>query len=127
MPLERVIDYVEGKDEAQTSELNKILPVTIEEGMEIASEFKLDSCPFMHNQVNINYDMSVPVCCTVFDQTNTIVQKNYLESSLSEINAGKEKVKICTKCMDYDLPAYNMGFNRKKWDEIALQKTSTDI
>jgi MoaA/NifB/PqqE/SkfB family radical SAM enzyme len=127
MPLERVINYVEGKDEAKTSELNKILPVTIEEGIEIASEYSLDSCPFMHNQVNINYDMSVPVCCTVFDQKDTIVQKNYLESSLDEINAGKDKVKMCTKCMDYNLPAYNMGFNRKKWDEIALQKTSSDI
>ena len=124
MPLERVIDYVEGKDEAKTSELNKILPVTIEEGIEIASEYDLDSCPFMHNQVN--YDMSVPVCCTVFDQKDTIVQKNYLESSLDEINSGKDKVKMCTKCMDYNLPAYNMGFNRKKWDEIALQKISSD-
>ena len=127
MPLERVIDYIEGKDEAKTAELNKILPVTIEEGIEIASEHKLDSCPFMHNQVNINYDMSVPVCCTVFDQKDTIVQKNYLESSLSDISNGKDKVKMCTKCMDLSLPAYNMGFNRKKWDEIALEKISTDL
>ncbi len=126
MPLERVIDYVEGKDEAKTAELNKILPVTIEEGMSVASDYKLDSCPFMDNQVNINYDMSVPVCCTVFDQTDTIVTKNYLKSSLSEITNAKHKVKLCTKCMNYNLPAYNMGFNRKKLEEIALQKTSTD-
>ena len=126
MPVERVIDYVEGKDEARTSELNKILPVTIEEGMSVASHFKLDSCPFMDNQININYDMSVPVCCTVFDQKDTIVQKNYLKSSLSDITNAKHKVKLCTKCMNYNLPAYNMGFNRKKLNEIALQKTSTD-
>jgi MoaA/NifB/PqqE/SkfB family radical SAM enzyme len=127
MPLERVMDYCDGKEDIKTKELNKILPVTIDEGISVVSDFKSDICPFKDNQININYDLTVPVCCTVFDRKNTIVSENYLEMTLDDINLGKKKIEICKKCMDIGLPAYNMGFNRSGWDEIASQKVSSDI
>ena len=127
MPLERVMDYCDGKEDIKTKELNKILPVTIDEGISVVSDFKSDICPFKNNQININYDLTVPVCCTVFDRKNTIVSENYLEMTLDDINLGKKKIEICKKCMDIGLPAYNMGFNRSGWDEIASQKVSSDI
>ena len=127
MPLERVMDYCDGKEDIKTKELNKILPVTIDEGISVVSDFKSNTCTFKDNQININYDLTVPVCCTVFDREDTIVSKNYLETTISDINSGKKRIKLCKKCMNIGLPAYNMGFNRKGWNKIASQKVSRDI
>ena len=127
MPLERVMDYCDGKEDIKTKELNKILPVTIDEGISVVSDFKSNTCTFKDNQININYDLTVPVCCTVFDREDTIVSKNYLETTISDINSGKKRIKLCKKCMNIGLPAYNMGFNRKGWNKIASQKVSSDI
>ena len=86
-----------------------------------------NSCPFRENQININADLSIPVCCTVWERENNIVAKNYLETNLKEINYNKGKTEICKKCMSLRLPEYNMGFNKQGWKQYAKQKTITDI
>jgi hypothetical protein len=69
----------------------------------------------------------VPICCTVFERAGNIVAKNFLESSLNEIEDNKKNVKTCDKCMKMRLPEYNMGFNQKKWQQVAEKKKSFDI
>ena len=69
MPLERVIDYLEEKPSEQTTNLSENLLVTIDEGIKASSEVQLGGeCPFRENQININADLTVPVCCTVFNR-----------------------------------------------------------
>jgi hypothetical protein len=68
----------------------------------------------------------VPVCCTVFQRDKNVVAKNFLESSLYEINKQKSEVSICGKCMNLSLPEYNMGFNRPGWDKYAKEKSLLD-
>ena len=79
----------------------------------------------MHNQMNINSDLSVPVCCLVFDRKH-LVSSNYLEDSLEDIEARKDYSEICKTCISQNLPQYNMGFNKDKWIELAGQKVCTD-
>ena len=81
----------------------------------------------LFNQININSDLSIPVCCTVWERGENIVAKNYLDTNLNEINLNKSKVDTCNKCMDLKLPEYNMGFNKEGWRKYANQKTITDI
>ena len=43
-----------------------------------------------------------------------------------KINENKEKSKICVECIKFDLPQYNMGLNKKKWNAIADKKIILD-
>jgi MoaA/NifB/PqqE/SkfB family radical SAM enzyme len=129
MPLERVISHLDGKPDLQTEQLQDNLLVTIDEGIKASSEVLLpkNTCPFRENQININADLSVPVCCTVWERGKNIVAVNFLETNVSEINKNKRNVDLCNKCMNLRLPEYNMGFNKKGWEDYAKQKTITDI
>jgi len=126
MPLERCFDHCDGIKDPQTEALDEILLVGIDEGLEITKDFRSNTCPFKDNQMNINWDLKVPVCCIVFNGKDTIVADNYLEASLTEINNNKDAAEICTKCMRHGLPAYNMGFNQKGWKATASSKLSSD-
>jgi len=126
MPLERVVAFCDGKPDLDTLLLSENLLVGIDEGIEAAAAYKGNGCPFMDNQVNINFDLTVPVCCTVADRKDTIVESNFLLSTSESIRNNKSKVDLCTKCMNYGLPEYNMGYNRKGWDQIASKKASLD-
>ena len=128
MPLERVIAHVEGKPDLQTKLLEDNLLVTIDEGIEASSKSILpeNTCPFRENQININADLSVPICCTVWQRDENVVAKNFLESNLDEINKNKKNVELCNKCMKLRLPEYNMGLNKTGWEDYAKQKKVTD-
>ncbi|MDP3705981.1 MAG: radical SAM protein [Legionellaceae bacterium] len=129
MPLERVMSHLEGNPDKQTQDLQKNLLVTIDEGIEAASKEPLpkNTCPFRENQININADLSVPICCTVFHREGNIVAPNFLEATTQEINEAKKKNKLCSQCMKLRLPEYNLGFNRKEWDSYAQQKSIIDV
>ena len=129
MPLERVISHLEGNPDLQTKQLENNLLVTIDEGIKASSKFALpkNSCPFRENQININSDLTVPVCCVVWERDKNIVAQNFLKSNLNEINLNKKQVELCNKCMSLNLPEYNMGFNKKEWEKYASKKTVTDI
>ena len=129
MPLERVISHLEGKPDLQTKLLEDNLLVTIDEGINASSESVLpvNTCPFRENQININADLSVPICCTVWQRDENIVAKNFLESNLDEINKNKKNVDLCNKCMKLRLPEYNMGLNKNGWEKYAKQKSIIDV
>ena len=128
MPLERVINYCDGSADSQTLNLSKNLLVTIDEGIEASSKYPLPqgTCPFRENQLNINADLTVPVCCTVFNRDH-LVSQDFLETSLEQINQNKSESDICKKCMGLKLPEYNMGFNKIGWNNFDAQKTSFDL
>lgn len=128
MPLERVISHLEGNPDSQTKKLEKNLLVTIDEGIKASSKFLLPkkTCPFRENQININSDLTVPVCCVVWERDKNVVAQNFLKTNLDKINKNKKQVSLCNKCMDLNLPEYNMGFNKKDWDAFAKKKTITD-
>tara|TARA_B110000003_G_C16630264_1_gene526347 strand:- start:541 stop:1884 length:1344 start_codon:yes stop_codon:yes gene_type:complete len=129
MPLERVLSHLNGKPDLQTEQLQNNLLVTIDEGIRASSEVPLpkNTCPFRENQININADLSVPVCCTVWKRDDNVVASNFLESNVSEINKNKKNVDLCNKCMNLRLPEYNMGFNKRGWEKYAKEKSITDI
>jgi MoaA/NifB/PqqE/SkfB family radical SAM enzyme len=128
MPLERVITHLEGKPDLQTKLLEDNLLVTIEEGINASSKVLLpkNTCPFRENQININADLSVPICCTVWQRDDNVVARNFLKSNLNDIIENKKNVDLCRKCMKLRLPEYNMGLNIKGWEEYAKQKTIRD-
>jgi MoaA/NifB/PqqE/SkfB family radical SAM enzyme len=128
MPLERVISHLEDNSDSQTKQLQNNLLVTIDEGINASSKISLpkNTCPFRENQININSDLTVPVCCTVWERNGNIVAQNFLKTNINKINLNKKKIDLCNKCMSLRLPEYNMGFNKNGWENYAKEKKITD-
>ena len=108
MPLERVFDYQNGKADKQTERLNKeLLLVNIDEGIQASGGKGLPSraCPYRENQININSDLSVPLCCLTFHRDeNSMISNNYLDISFAEINTEKKnKKELCAECQSHGL------------------------
>ena len=103
-PVERLIDHLDGKGDDVTEQLSDLVLVSPEEALEITKDAHHLPCRFLDNQVNINWDRTVPVCCVVFDRdADTIISKDYLDNSLEEINQMKQGHNMCTKCMNYGI------------------------
>jgi len=132
MPLERVIEKLEGRPSPSTLALESKLLVSVEEGIAAAmvnsnnGQNSDAGCPFMENQTIINWDLSVPVCCTTFNRGANIVAESFLTASKAEIGAAKQEAAICKTCLRHNLPAYNLGLNRSRWEAIAATKASVD-
>lgn len=129
MPLERVIEKLEGRPSPSTLLLEKKLLVSPEEGIHAAAGAieATQPCPFLENQTIVNWDLSVPVCCTTFNRGANIVANNFLDTSREQIAENKQQAAICSICMQHGLPAYNLGLNRRQWEAIASEKHSTDL
>ncbi|MCP5269308.1 MAG: hypothetical protein H6943_09750 [Zoogloeaceae bacterium] len=134
MPLERVIEKLEGRASPTTRVLEEKLLVNIEEGITAAATsnhqpttYTADNCPFMTNQTIINWDLSVPICCTTFNRGPNIVANDFLKVSKAEIFANKQQASICGTCVRHGLPAYNLGLNRSRWETVAASKPSFDL
>ena len=125
MPIERCIDYIEGKPDESVKELSKLLLVDIDEGLEITKSHRNQPCRYLTNQLNINWDKSVPLCCVSFDRqkNSSIISNDYLKESLTELTKKKEKHSLCTKCMGYGIPPYQLGVNHKEWEIKAKQNS----
>ena len=124
MPIERCIDHCEGNADAATKELSKLLLVNIDEGLEITKSHRNQPCRYLTNQLNINWDKSVPLCCVSFDRqkNSSIISNDYLKESLEELSHKKKNHSLCTKCMSYGIPPYQLGVNEKEWEIKAKQK-----
>ena len=118
-PVERLIDYCEGNLDVKTKKFLELLLVGIDKGLEIAKPYNDLPCRFLMNQININWDRSVPLCCVCFDGQSSIISNDYLKNSLAEISSRKKDHPLCNKCRKYAIPPYLLGVNQKEWEKEA--------
>lgn len=118
-PIERLFDYCEGNLDVKTQEFLKLLLVGIDKGLEITKSYRNLPCRFLTNQVNINWDRSVPLCCVCFDRQNSIISDDYLKDPLKDILIKKENHPLCRRCKGYGFPPYLLGVNQKEWEKEA--------
>ncbi len=114
-PIERLIDYCEGNLDVKTQEFLKLLLVSIDKGLEITKAYRDLPCRFLTNQININWDRSVPLCCVCFDMQKFLICDDYLRTSLHDILIKKKNKPLCKKCQRYGFPPYLLGVNQKGW------------
>lgn len=126
-PIERLFDYCEGNLDAKTKKFLELLLVGIDKGLEIAKPYNDLPCRFLTNQVNINWDRSVPLCCVCFDRKNSTISHDYLKDSLKDISLRKENHPLCKKCKKYSIPPYLLGVNQKEWEKEASQNMAKSI
>ena len=121
MPTERVIDMIDGFPDEEATRLDNdlfLLPTLKSIEISAMNTDPVKECPFAANQLNINSDLTVPVCCTVFDRDGTIVSSNFLEDNLADIMKRKSQVKICKRCISERLPEYNLGYNHAERQRV---------
>tara|TARA_B100001123_G_C15288736_1_gene1016636 strand:- start:769 stop:2079 length:1311 start_codon:yes stop_codon:yes gene_type:complete len=126
-PIERCIDYLEGRPSKEVKELSKLLLVNIDEGLEITKSQRDQPCRYLTNQVNINWDRSVPLCCVTFDRqkNSSIISNDFLKDSVKNLEKKKENHSLCTKCIGHGIPPYQLGVNLKGWEKKA--KDNSDL
>ena len=120
------MDYLEGKKNGKDlSELSKLLLVNIDEGLEITKNYRNQPCRYLTNQININWDRSVPLCCVTFDRqkNSSIISKDFLKESLKSLDEKKRDHSLCSKCTKLGIPPYQLGVNLKGWDEKAKENS----
>ena len=125
-PVERCMDYLEGKKNGKDlTELSKLLLVNIDEGLEITKNYRNQPCRYLTNQININWDRSVPLCCVTFDRqkNSSIISKDFLKESLKSLDKKKRDHSLCSKCTKLGIPPYQLGVNLKGWDEKAKENS----
>ena len=100
MPLERVIEIVEGRTVVGDDHIVKNLLTPLEDSNRRAREIRSGKydCELRFNQTVINYDGSVALCCSVFDESN-MLNVQFLDKDFSELEALKYQHDFCSKCI----------------------------
>ncbi len=125
-PIERCIDYLEGNPSKEVKDLSKLLLVNIDEGLEITKDHRNQPCRYLTNQVNINWDRSVPLCCVTFDRqkNSSIISNDFLKVSLKNLEKKKHNHSLCKKCVSHGIPPYQLGVNLPGWEKKAKENSN---
>lgn len=123
MPIEKSIFYLEGstKFTKKDRETMARMHLDIDEMRTIGLLGKSKTCLLQDSQVVINFDGSIPLCCTTFDPVNNI-GSDFLKISLNEIQGIRKSHNLCSKCMSNGLHDAYLNTSTQIWDEIVNAK-----
>lgn len=98
-PLERLLEVVEGRGAP-----HPILDQLLEQPRSYVARFKATrsrdhDCELRFNQTAINFDGTVALCCSVYDEAN-MLGAHFLEHSHAELEAMKYAHPFCRTCME---------------------------
>lgn len=101
-PLERLMEIVDGNASA-----HPILDQLIEHPLSYIPRFKksksrVHDCELRFNQTAINFDGTVALCCSVYDQSN-MLGAQFLEHSHEALETMKYAHPFCKTCMNHGL------------------------
>jgi MoaA/NifB/PqqE/SkfB family radical SAM enzyme len=120
MPLEGVLDYIAGKAKEDMVQIANRLLISVQEGLDIAKQNPLDDCPLRSGATTINYDGSVALCCTVYDEVNTI-SPSFLQTPAQELQDMKYAHDLCKTCMSYNLHSLALSHSISDWNNKGNQ------
>ena len=96
--VEKVIKILNGEPNSADKKILDNLLFSIDESIEINNINNDSRCELYENQMVINFDGTVALCCGVFDP-EYFLEKNILSSNFKELQKQKEKFKsLCKNC-----------------------------
>ncbi len=123
MPLEKTLDYLNGKvsnEDKNTIDMLAMEPHDVAQ----AASFNLDSdCTLRKNQVSLNIDGSVQLCCATFDKAH-VVTPSFIEIPHMELQYLRYSNAMCTPCMEKDQHLYFTYDVGKKLDQLGEKNLS---
>jgi MoaA/NifB/PqqE/SkfB family radical SAM enzyme len=123
MPLEGMIDAANGnvgEDIATTSER---MVISLQEMLVIAKQNTMPDCQLRVNQVAINHDGSVALCCGVYDEKNNI-SPSFLQTPRDELQKLKYQHELCKTCMEKSFHTIGVYNGLGEWNRIGNEKLS---
>jgi MoaA/NifB/PqqE/SkfB family radical SAM enzyme len=103
MPLEKSFDALEGRAlTPQDQDLMELLLVSPAERAAIARKYPARDCILRSNQMAINADGSVALCCSTYDPRSDVAS-SYLEVEFAELQRRRYAHPVCVKCMQHGL------------------------
>ncbi len=99
MPLERVLDVLDGKIDARSDPVLDDLPVPPEDRQRRMARSRSGQydCELRFNQTVINHDGTVALCCVVYDQSS-MLGVSFLDETLPSIETRKYRHSLCATC-----------------------------
>jgi len=127
MPVEKVLQFVKDPSRLSPQDIEIVGMLALPpdaEVIEASRSVRSKHCVLLEDQITLNNQGIVQLCCSVFDESRFSVS-NYLEKSLGKIQRQKRKMKICRECMN--LGIHNlMLYDSPKYDEIAQRRVLED-
>jgi len=127
MPVEKLLDYVEGISNEETKSTISNLLLPIEDVLKIAHNVQRDQCNLYSKQIIINWDSSVSICCVTFDPDKSIVHPNFLEATPDGIIAAKAGNTICNGCMKHGLHEYYWNLDPQRAREVVNREIQSTV
>lgn len=123
MPIEKVLQYVSDPLElsSQDQQLVEMLALPPEkEIIRAAQSAGKDRCSLLEDQITINSQGVVQLCCALFDENRFSISE-YLDKSFDELQEKKRTMDICRECMKYGI--HNLAlYDSPKFDGIAEKR-----
>jgi MoaA/NifB/PqqE/SkfB family radical SAM enzyme len=104
MPLERLLDAIEGKPNPRDGGILEDLlrkPGDVQRAAAMQRSGRFD-CELRFNQTVINHDGTVALCCTVYDEPN-MLGVSYLDEDFDAIERRKYSHSFCRTCIKNNL------------------------
>lgn len=100
LPLEKLLDYYEDKKRLseQDNELINLLLINPDEFKNHFLKYKKTDCSLRSNQMTLNSDGSVALCCATYFSN---ISDNFLNLSFEKLQKRKYSSEICKTCMKY--------------------------
>ena len=121
-PLEKVARYFEGNASAKERELISMLVFTPDEQRNYAAAFAGKPCA-IRDQMAINYDGSVALCCAIYDPRYDIAN-DFLQTPSSELQSRKYRHDMCDSCIGSNFHAMMCNYAMAEKDRIGNQRVS---
>jgi hypothetical protein len=101
MPLEKVLDYHEGRVTPEDRKVIELLALSPAEQKELQKSTAPRDCVLRAEQMSINADGSVSLCCGTFDNQYTI-SRSFLDTRFEELQRLKYGHALCATCMSHE-------------------------
>jgi MoaA/NifB/PqqE/SkfB family radical SAM enzyme len=125
MPLEKTMAYLAPDEidvkltESDHSTIGR-LALSLREASEAAMRYKARPCVLQDEQMTMDFQGNVVVCCALFDSSKYGLG-SYLDTPLAELQAAKHRQDICRKCTSLGLHVYSV-YGAPEFDAIALRR-----
>lgn len=104
--LDDVLAYCEGRPLPDSAKLaRQLLMIDLDEGLYLAGKERSLGCDAFR-VLMINADLSVSNCMMYYDPDGNTIVENFLETSLSEIEARRQETPLCIKCKKFGIHRY---------------------
>jgi MoaA/NifB/PqqE/SkfB family radical SAM enzyme len=120
--VEKVMQYIDNDVSNEDKSTISNLLISIEDSIKISNKKEDNSCHLYENQIVINFDGTISLCCGVYDP-RYLLSKNILKHSLFDIQESKSKFsQYCKKCTEIGIHNYLMAKNENEIKSFVKER-----